>query len=193
MRTLLASIFVSTVLFGASAASADDACWPKPSALSTFDTEPDVVRVRVVPGSAEPGIGGVMARFEVLETLRGSTKAGTVLSGASGGPCAWKVAENTEYVFPLGHPDTVGVGNVNAGTREPLSTSLALQLAIAKTKPDDVRGRTAIIYRAATARTAKASDRASLRKYLEERPDVAAALTKAQRRRLDTVLAEPKT
>lgn len=192
MRNLLVSILISTVVFGASAASAGDACWPKPSALSAIDTEADVVRVRVVPGSVEPGAGGVMAKFEVLETLRGNSEVGAILVGASGGPCAWMVAENTEYVFPLGKANTVGVGRVDAGTREPLSTSLALQLAIAKTKPDDVRARAKLVYRAATARTAKASDRASLRKYLADRPDVASALTKAQRRRLDAVLAEPK-
>jgi hypothetical protein len=187
MRIFLASLLCSTFLFGARVAAADAGCPAPTSPFERFDKEADVVRVRVVPGSQDPREGGVQFQFVVVETLRGSTKVGAKLAGASGGPCARTLADDAELVLPLGHADTVGVGNVDVGWAT-LPASIALQTAMAKTKATDVRGRAALVYRAATARAATKDDRAALRAYLAARPDVDAALTKAQRRRLDAVL-----
>lgn len=191
MRIFLASLLCSTFLLGARAAAADSGCPAATSPFERFDKEADVVRVRVVPGSQEVREGGVQFQFVVLETLRGSTKVGAKLAGGSGGPCARTLADNAELVLPLGHADTAGVGNVDAGWAT-LPASIALQTAMATTKASDVRGRAALVYRAATARTATKDDRLALLAYLAVRADVVGALTKAQVRRLDTVLADAK-
>lgn len=152
-----------------------------PSALARIDREPEVVRVRVVAGSKVVADGGTTYKVKVIATLRGSTKPGITLEAASGGPCARTLADDAEYVLPLGHDSTVGTGRVDAGTSEPLPTSLALQVAVAKTVRDDVAARAAIVYRAALADKA---DRASVLAYLAERPEVLDALDAKQKREL---------
>lgn len=193
MRTFIASLLFSSLLFGAAPASAQTSNCDSPvSPLAMFDAAPDVVRVRVVPGSEEVAIGGVSYKVVVLEVLRGSTKVGATLEASSGGPCARRLAEKGEYVLAFGRSDTVGVSRLAAGTIGTLPTSVALQTALAKTKADDVRGRAALIYKAANAKTVTKDDRLSMLAYLVQVPDVTRALTPAQQRRLDTLFADGK-
>jgi hypothetical protein len=141
----------------------------------------------VVPGSTRAGVGGIEYKVVVLATLRGTIKPGITMDAASGGPCAHNLVEGAEYVLPLGRADTVGVGRVNGGVSKPLPTSLAVQLALARTKHDDVRAHARVVYRAALANK---KDRPSLLSYLEERPDVVAALSAKQRRQLGKLLGK---
>lgn len=191
MRTFVASLFFS-LLLGASAANAASPCGEPGSPLTLFDTEADVLRVKVVPGSTQMADGGIGYKFEVIETLRGKTKVGATLEGGSGGPCARKLDEGAEYVFALGHAKDAGVGRVNAGTSDKLQTSIALQTQIAKTKVGDTKGRAGIVFRAATAKSATKEDLLSLLAYLAAKPDLVAALTPAQQQRLDQVFADGK-
>jgi hypothetical protein len=191
MRTFVASLVLSLFL-GGSAANAAPPCGEPGSPLTLFDTEADVVRVKVVPGSTQMADGGIGYKFEVLETLRGKTKVGAILDGGSGGPCARKLDEGAEYVLALGHANDAGVGRVNAGRNDQLPTSIALQTQIAKTELGDAKGRAGVAYRAATAKTATKEDLLSVFAYLAAKPDVVAALTPAQRRRLDQLFADGK-
>jgi hypothetical protein len=191
MRTARALLFLSTLIVVPRVVAADASpCGPPPSALAQFDDAPDLVRVRVVEGSTQGRTGSVTYKFVVVATLRGSTAVGVTLDGDSGGPCARHLVEGAQYVFPLGTAHDVGEGRVNAGTMEPRPTSLALQIALAKTPLGDARARVAVVVRAATARNASAQDRASLIAYLGVSPEVVKVLTRAERRRLDAAFAK---